>query len=58
MVAFSGFYESPGPPPSGDALGIVPPHCDGHRMASKVGTFCIGVSLIVALAVAEAIRSK
>jgi len=58
MAAFGGFYESPGPPPSGDALGILPRHCDGHRMASKVGTFCIVLSLIVALAVARAIRSE
>ncbi len=26
MAVFSGFYESPGPPPLGDARGIVPPH--------------------------------
>ena len=31
MVAFSGFYESPGPPPSSDVRGIVPPHRDGHQ---------------------------
>ncbi len=31
MVAFSGFIESNEPPPSGDALGIVPPHRNGHR---------------------------
>ena len=31
MAAFSGFYESPGPPPSGDARGIVTPHRDGHQ---------------------------
>ncbi len=30
MAAFSGFYESPGPPPSGDAHGIVPPHRNDH----------------------------
>jgi hypothetical protein len=34
MAVFSGLYESPGPPPSVDACGIVPP----HRMAIKVGT--------------------
>jgi hypothetical protein len=35
MALFSGFYESPGPPPLGDARGIVPPHrntgCIVHR---------------------------
>ena len=31
MVAFSGFYESHKPPPSGDARGIIPPHRDGHQ---------------------------
>ena len=30
MVAFSGFYESHKPSPSGDACGIVPPHCYGY----------------------------
>ena len=30
MVAFNGFYESPGPPSSGDARGIVPLHCHVH----------------------------
>jgi len=30
MVAFSGFFESPGPHPLGDVRGIVPPHRDGH----------------------------
>ncbi len=38
MAVFSGFYESPGPPPSGDASGKVPPHCNDHEMAIKVGT--------------------
>ena len=37
MVAFSGFYESHGPPPSGDASGIVPPHRHGFKMTSKGG---------------------
>ena len=32
MVAFSGYNESHEPPcPSGDARGIVPPHCNGLR---------------------------
>jgi hypothetical protein len=38
MAAFSGFYESPEPPLSGDARGIVSPHRDDHQTASKVGT--------------------
>jgi len=37
MAAFSGFYESPGPPPLVDARGIVPPHCDGHRNGHQSG---------------------
>ena len=31
MAVFSGLYESPGPPPSGNARGIVPPHHNHHR---------------------------
>jgi hypothetical protein len=37
MAAFSGFYESPGPPPLGDAHGIVPPHRDGHQNGHQSG---------------------
>ena len=37
MVAFSGFYESHEPPPSGDVRGIVPPHRDGHRNGQQSG---------------------
>jgi len=37
MVAFSGFYESHKPPPSGDARGIVPAHRDGHRNSQQSG---------------------
>jgi len=37
MVVFSGFYESHGPPPSGDVRGIVPPHCHGHRNGQQSG---------------------
>ena len=58
MVAFSGFYESHEPSPSGDARGIVPPHRGGHQNGQQVGTFCIIVELIVALAAAGAIRSE
>jgi len=31
MVVFSGFYESPGPPTSGNAHGIAPSHRHGYR---------------------------
>ena len=55
MVAFSGFYESHEPPPSGNACSIVPAHRDDHRIASKVGTFCI---IVVALAAVGAIRRE
>ena len=37
MAAFSGFYESHEPPPSGDARGIVPAHRDGHRNGQQSG---------------------
>jgi len=37
MVAFSGFYESHKPPPSGDARGIVLAHRDGHRNSQQSG---------------------
>jgi hypothetical protein len=37
MAAFRGFYESHEPPPLGDALGIVPPHRDGHRNGQQSG---------------------
>ena len=37
MVVFSGFYESHGPPPSGDACGIVPPHRDGNQNSPQSG---------------------
>ncbi len=37
MGMFSGFYESPGPPSSGDAGSIVPPHCDGHQNGHQIG---------------------
>jgi hypothetical protein len=37
MVAFSGFYESHKPPPSGDVRGIVPPHRHGHRNGQQSG---------------------
>jgi len=37
MVAFSGFYESHEPPPSRNAHGIVPVHCDGHQNDQQSG---------------------
>ena len=37
MAVFSGLYESPGPPPSGDARGIVPPHRDHHPNGHQSG---------------------
>jgi len=37
MAVFSGLYESSGPPPSGDARGIVPPHRDHHRNGHQSG---------------------
>jgi len=37
MAAFSGFYESDTPPPSGDVRRIVPPHCDGHQNGQQSG---------------------
>ena len=37
MAVFSGLYESPGPPPSGYAHGIVLPHRDHHRNGHQSG---------------------
>ena len=37
VVAFSGFYESHEPPPSGDAIIIVPPHCNGRQNGQQSG---------------------
>jgi hypothetical protein len=37
MAVFSGLYESPGPPPSGDARSIVPPHRDDHQNCHQSG---------------------
>ena len=58
MVVFSGFYESHEPSQKGNVRSIVPSHRDGIEMASKVGTFCIVILLIVALVAAGVIRSK
>ena len=37
MAAFSGFYESHGPPPSGDVCGIVLGHRNGHLNGQQSG---------------------
>ena len=37
MAAFSSFYESPGPPPLGNALGMVLPPLDGHQNDQQSG---------------------
>jgi len=37
MAAFSGFHESPRPPPSVDVCGIVPPHCNDHQNGHQSG---------------------
>jgi hypothetical protein len=59
MVVFSGFYESHEPPPSGDAHGIVLPHCHGHRNGQqKGGGMLLIIVLIVFLVATGAIRSE
>ena len=58
MVAFSGFFESHKPPPSGNACSILPRHHMAIETASIVGVLCIIVLLIVALAAAGPIRSE
>ena len=52
MAAFSGFFESQGPPPSCDARGTLPAHCNGHQNGQQSRVFCIVILLIVALAAA------
>jgi len=37
MMAFSGFYESHQPHPSGHARGTAPPHRDGHQNGQQSG---------------------
>ena len=58
MVMFSGFYESPGPPPLDNACGIVPPHRDDHQNGHQSGYIVIHGAVAVALVAAEVIRSK
>jgi hypothetical protein len=58
MVAFSGFYESHKPPPSGDPHGVVPLHHDDHQKDNKVGPCFIIVEVIVTLVAAWAIRNE
>jgi hypothetical protein len=40
MAAFSGFYDSPGPNPSGDVRGIAPSHRHGYRNGLRRRCFC------------------
>jgi len=40
VVAFSGFYESPGPPSSGNARGIAPSHRHGYQKGLRWRCFC------------------
>ncbi len=56
VVAFSGFCESHEPPPLGDVLSTR--IMMAIETASKVGTFCINILLIVTLAAARGIRSE
>jgi len=58
MAAFSGFYESPGLPPSGDACDIAPAHRHNHQNGQQSGHIYIDVLFAVALAAAGAIRSE
>ncbi len=37
MAVFSGLYESTGPPPLGDARGILPPHRNRYRNGHQSG---------------------
>ena len=39
MAAFSGFYESPGPPSSGDERGIAQSHRHGYQNGLRRGCF-------------------
>ncbi len=50
MAVFSGFYESHGPTPSGDARGIV--------MVDKADIYCIIIMFSVTLAAVRAILIK
>ena len=58
MAAFSGFYESPGPPPLDDVHGIIPPHRDGHQNGHQSGYILHRCLFAVALAAAGAIWSE
>ena len=58
MAVFSGLYESPGPPPLGDARGIDHRIPVAIEMAIKVGAYYIFVLFAVALAAAGAIWSE
>jgi len=41
MAAFSGFYENPGPPSSGNAHGIAPSHCHGYQNGQQQRYICL-----------------
>ena len=56
MTAFSDFYESHEPPPSGGACSIVPAHCDGRQNGQQSGHIFHLRFFAVALAAAEAIQ--
>ena len=40
MAAFSGFYESPGPPSSGNARGIAPAQRHGYQIGQQRRYIC------------------
>jgi hypothetical protein len=40
MVAFSGFYKSPGPPSSGDTRSIAPLHRNGYQNSQQRRYIC------------------
>ena len=59
MAASSGFYQSPGPPPSGNACDIVLAHRRGHQIGQQCRSFFVVVVLFaVALAAAGGIRGE
>jgi hypothetical protein len=57
MAAFSGFYESHEPPPSDDAWGVVPPHCNGHQDGQQRGYILHGRFVDCAMVADGAIQS-
>ena len=57
MAVFSGFYESPGPPPSGDVHRIVLLHRDDHRNGHQSGHIIHCCLFAIALAAAGVMQS-